>query len=51
MVAFGFFKGEINGVVDGGTREALTKLQSDYRLKATGTITPETLDALRILAR
>ena len=31
--------------------EALTKLQADYRLKATGTITPETLDALRITAR
>lgn len=51
MLAFGYFNGEISGVVDGRTREALTRLQADYRLKATGTITPETLDALRIVAR
>lgn len=51
LLAFGYFNGEITGTVGPQTRDALTRLQTDYKLKATGTITPETLDALRIVAR
>jgi len=31
-------------------RDGLTRLQADYNLKVTGTITPETLTALKIVA-
>lgn len=50
MLAFGYYNGPINGIVSPDTRDALTRLQTDYGLKATGTITPQTLDALRIKA-
>jgi hypothetical protein len=32
-------------------RESLSKMQADYGLKVTGTITPQVLDVLRIEAR
>jgi len=51
MLAFGYFNGEINGIVGPKTREALQRMQADYGLKVTGTITPEILNALRITAR
>jgi His-Xaa-Ser repeat protein HxsA len=51
MVAYGYYKGPIDGVVGADMREALTRMQTDYGLKATGTITPQTLDALRIVAQ
>jgi peptidoglycan hydrolase-like protein with peptidoglycan-binding domain len=51
MVVFGYFEGPIDGKFGPGTREALIRLRTDYGLKATGTITPKTLDALRIQAR
>lgn len=50
MLAFGYYSGPVNGVVGVETRDALTRLQTDYGLKATGTITPQTLNALRITA-
>lgn len=50
MLAFGYYSGPINGTVSQDTRDALTRLQTDYGLKPTGTITPQTLDALRIRA-
>lgn len=51
MLAFGYYNGELDGVMNGEMREGLRKLQADYGLKVTGTITPETLDSLRIEAR
>lgn len=51
LFAYGYYKGEVDGVVGPGTKEALTKMQADYGLKVTGTITPQTLDALKIMAR
>ncbi|WP_266064655.1 His-Xaa-Ser repeat protein HxsA [Brucella intermedia] len=50
MLAYGYYTGDIDGIVGPAMRAGLQKLQSDYGLKATGTITPETLDALRISA-
>ncbi len=50
MLAFGYYSGPVNGIVGAETRDALTRLQTDYGLKATGTITPQTLNALRIVA-
>ncbi|MEP7453446.1 peptidoglycan-binding protein [Phyllobacterium sp. SB3] len=32
-------------------RESLRKMQEDYGLKVTATITPQTLDALKVVAR
>jgi His-Xaa-Ser repeat protein HxsA len=51
MLAFGYYNGELNGVLGPDMRASLMKMQADYNLKVTGTITPETLTALRITAR
>ena len=49
--SWGYYEGPIDGVVEPGTNTALRGLQTDWRLKGTGTITPEVLDTLGILAR
>jgi His-Xaa-Ser repeat protein HxsA len=51
LQAYGYYNGAIDGVVGSEMRAALRKLQEDYSLKTTGTITPEVLDALKIVAR
>lgn len=51
MLAFGYYNGELNGVMGPEMRAGLQRMQGDYGLKVTGTITPETLTALRIEAR
>ena len=51
LYVYGYYSGAIDGLVGGQTRTALTKMQSDYGLKVTGTVTPEVLDALRIEAK
>lgn len=51
MIAFGYYTGEIDGVIGPESRVALSKLQSDYNLKVTGTVTPEVLNALGIVAK
>ncbi len=51
MMAFGYYNGELDGVPGPAMRTALSKMQADYGLKVTGTITPETLTALRIAAQ
>jgi peptidoglycan hydrolase-like protein with peptidoglycan-binding domain len=38
----------MDGVVQNETRAAISKLQQDYNLKVTGTVTPELLTALQI---
>lgn len=48
---FGYYTGEIDGLVGAETKVALSKMQADYNLKVTGTITPEVLDAFRITAQ
>ena len=48
LKAYGYYSGDIDGIVGPETREGLTKLQTDYGLKVTGTITPEVLTALKI---
>ncbi len=50
VLALGYYSGPINGTVSQVTRDALTRLQTDYGLKRTGTITLQTRDALRIRA-
>jgi len=51
MLAFGYYNGELDGKLGPEMRKGLQQLQSDYGLKVTGTITPETLSALKIVAR
>ena len=51
LYAYGYYTGQIDGIVGTETRAALSKMQSDYGLKITGTVTPETLNALTITAR
>ena len=51
LLAFGYYSGEIDGDMNPELRVGLRRMQADYSLKVTGTITPETLTALRIEAR
>ncbi len=51
LYTYGYYSGAIDGLVGPGTKAALAKFQEDWNLKITGTITPETLDALKISAR
>lgn len=51
LLAQGVYEGPIDGTVGPGTRSALRRFQTVRGLGATGTITPETLDALRIASQ
>lgn len=51
LFAQGYYTGAIDGTVGPETRAALSKFQKDHGLEITGTITPETLDALRVVAK
>jgi His-Xaa-Ser repeat protein HxsA len=50
LIAYGYYTGAVDGIVGPGTKKALQQLQADYGLKVTGTITPELLTSLRIVA-
>lgn len=51
LYTYGYYTGAIDGIVGTGTKTALSKFQKDWSLKITGTITPEVLDALNIVAK
>jgi His-Xaa-Ser repeat protein HxsA len=48
LIAQDFYRGPISGVVAPTLRAALRKFQKDRGLDVTGTITPQTLDALMV---
>ncbi len=48
LLGHGDYRGSIDGHVGPAMRKALRKFQTTHGLKVTGTITPQTLDALRI---
>jgi His-Xaa-Ser repeat protein HxsA len=48
LLAQGFYEGAIDGVVGPSTRGALRRFQTSRGLEQTGTVTPQTLDALII---
>lgn len=48
LQAYGYYSGPIDGQVGTGTSTAISKMQTDYGLKVTGTVTPEVLNALKI---
>lgn len=50
LYSWGYYTGEIDGIVGPATRLALSSMQADWSLNVTGTITPEVLDALKIVA-
>lgn len=50
LFARGYYRGDIDEIVGRETRAALVKFQMDNSLAVTGTITPEVLDALQIVA-
>lgn len=50
LIAFGYYPGPVTGQVDAATKVGLSKMQDAYKLKVTGTITPEVLTALGIAA-
>lgn len=51
LLVAGYYTGPIDGVVGADTRAAISKFQYDWSLSVTGTITPELLDALKIVAQ
>lgn len=51
LAGYGYYEGPLDGVMGPMTREALRRFQADYGLDVTGTITPEVLDAFKIVAR
>jgi His-Xaa-Ser repeat protein HxsA len=51
LYAYGYYAGPLTGVVDALTKAALLDMQAQFGLPATGTITPDTLDALSITAQ
>lgn len=51
MIAFGYYNGAVTGIMDTQTRSSISRMQSDYNLKVTGTITPELLNSLKIVAQ
>lgn len=48
LQVYGYYTGSIDGVVGPDTSAAISKMQADYGLKVTGTVTPEVLNALKI---
>lgn len=50
LQAYGYYNGAIDGIIGNGSRSALSRFQSDYGLRVTGTITPEVLNAFGISA-
>jgi His-Xaa-Ser repeat protein HxsA len=50
LIAWGYYSGPITGVVDAATKTALVGLQRDWNLNQTGTITPQVLTSLKIVA-
>ncbi|SHK60706.1 His-Xaa-Ser repeat protein HxsA [Shimia gijangensis] len=50
LMSYGYYNGAIDGIIGSGSKTALSRFQSDYGLKVTGTITPEVLDAFGISA-
>lgn len=47
---YGYYTGTVDGIIGPETKAALSKFQSDWGLTVTGTITPEVLDAMGIVA-
>ena len=50
LVSYGYYSGAVDGVISKDMRASLSRMQFDYDLKITGTITPQVLDTLKIIA-
>jgi His-Xaa-Ser repeat protein HxsA len=50
LTIYGYYSGPINGQVGAETKAAISKFQEDWSLKVTGTVTPDLLNALKIVA-
>jgi His-Xaa-Ser repeat protein HxsA len=51
LIAFGYAPGPVTGEINPATRDAIQRAQGDFKIGVTGTITPQLLDALRIVAK
>jgi len=51
LYAQGYYTGPLDGTVGPNTTAALFKFQKDHGLRVTGTVTTETLNALRVSAK
>jgi len=50
MFLYGYYNGDITGKIDEASREAVRKLQTDYKLAVTGSITTDVLNVLGVTA-
>ena len=50
LIAYGYYNGKVDGVVGVNMRVGMGRLQKDNGMKVTGTVTPELLDFLKIVA-
>ncbi|MHB0952504.1 MAG: His-Xaa-Ser repeat protein HxsA [Allorhizobium sp.] len=50
LTIYGYYTGAVDGLIGPESKVAISKMQQDYGLKVTGTITPEVLDAFKIIA-
>jgi His-Xaa-Ser repeat protein HxsA len=50
LTIYGYYSGLIDGKIGPDSKAAISKMQADYNLKVTGTITPDVLNALKIVA-
>jgi His-Xaa-Ser repeat protein HxsA len=48
LLAYGYYDGPIDGTVGAKMKDTLRRFQTDFKIKVTGTITPEVLDALKV---
>ena len=48
LKSYGYYEGDVDGDIGPLTKVAIEKMQTDYGLKVTGTITPEVLSSLNI---
>jgi His-Xaa-Ser repeat protein HxsA len=51
LTAYGYYTGTVDGVMGPQTKVAISKFQSAWGLPVTGTVTPEVLNALGIVAQ
>ena len=51
LLVIGYYAGDIDGIFDDETRQALIRFQVAAGLPVTGTMTPETMDRLNVLVR
>jgi peptidoglycan hydrolase-like protein with peptidoglycan-binding domain len=51
LTAYGYYTGAVDGIMGPQTKTAISKFQAAWGLPVTGSVTPEVLNALGIVAQ